>query len=69
MMAAAVGVIVLTLRLPLTIDTVVPLSETILSPMAEPEINLDSLPIVLLPGVVVTPPPRPAQLPAVVHTS
>ena len=66
MMAAAVGVIVLTLSVP-AIDTVVPLSVMMLSPMAEPEVNLDSVPIV--PPGVVTPPPIPTQLAAVVQTS
>ena len=66
MIAAAVGVMLLTLSVP-AIDTVVPLSEMMLSPMAEPEVNLDSLPMV--PPGVVTPPPMPTQLAAVVQTS
>jgi len=66
MMAAEVGVRVLTFRMP-AMETVVPLSEMMLSPMAEPEMNLDSLPIV--PPAVVTPPPIPTQLAAVVQTS
>ena len=66
MMAAAVGVMLLTLSVP-AIDTVVPLSEMMLSPMAEPEVNLDSVPMV--PPGVVTPPPTPTQLPTVVQTS
>jgi hypothetical protein len=66
MMAAAVGVMLLTLSIP-AMDTVVPLSEMMLSPMPEPEMNLDRLPMV--PPGVVTPPPTPAQLPVVVQTS
>lgn len=66
MTAAAVGVIVLTFNAP-AIDTLVPLSVIMLSPIADPEMNFDSLPIV--PPGDVTPPPTPAQLPTVVQTS
>ena len=61
----AVGVMVLTVSVP-PIVTVLPLSEMIESPMAEPLVNLATLPAV--PPAVVTPPPTPAQLPAVVQT-
>jgi hypothetical protein len=64
MMAAAVGVMLLTLRVP-AMDTVVPSSVMMLSPMPEPERNLDSL-LIVPPGVE-TPPPTPTQLPAVVQ--
>lgn len=63
---AAVGVNVLTDRVP-PIVTVVPLSVMIESPMAWPPVNLATL--LVVPPLVVTPPPTPAQLPVVVQTS
>ena len=55
-----------TFRLPPTVTRPEPLSATIESAMLPELVNLDSLPGV--PPVVVTLPPTPAQLPAVVQT-
>lgn len=63
---AAVGVIVLTLRVP-PILTVVPSSLMIELPMVPELVNL-AMVLVVPPGVV-TSPPTPAQLPAVVQMS
>ena len=66
MVEAMVGLIVATLRLP-PIATVVPLSVIIESPTALLLVNL-AIVLAVPPGVV-TLPPTPTQLPAVVQTS
>lgn len=66
MVSAPVGVIVFTAKTP-PILTVVPLSVIILSPMVWAPVNLGM--VFVVPPLVVTPPPTPAQLPAVVQMS
>lgn len=60
------GVIVFTLRAP-AIVTVLPLSLILESPIVLLPVNIASLPLV--PPELVTPPPAPTQLPAVVQIS